>query len=137
MTITSIEVSGQSTVDTTPPDILTEPVNATVPNGGSCAFRVVAQSSSVMTYQWHRYGTNLVNGGNISGATSDMLVISPASAADVASGANGYYVTVTDPGGSTNSVKCSLALGTASYLVWSGSGSTWDLDVSATWLKGG
>ena len=58
-----------------------------------------------MTYQWHRYGTNLVNGGNISGATSPMLVISPASAADVASGANGYYVTVTGPGRlSTNSV---------------------------------
>ena len=136
MTITSIEVSGQSTVDNTPPDIATEPVNATVPTGASCAFWVVAQSTSVMTYQWHRYGTNLVNGGNISGATSDMLVISPASAADVASGADGYYVTVTDPGGSTNSVKCSLGSATASSLVWSGSGSTWDLGVSANWLKG-
>ncbi len=137
MTITSVEVTGQITEDTTPPEIVTEPVNATVPSGGSCAFSVVAQSSSVMSYQWHRNGTNLANGGNISGANSGTLVISPASAADAASGANGYWVTVTDPGGSTNSVKCSLALGTASSLVWSGLGTSWDIGVSTSWSNGG
>jgi len=132
MTITSIEVTGQSTVDTTPPDIITQPVDVLVPSGASCAFSVVAQGG-ILSYQWHRNGTNLVNGGNISGATSSMLVISPASAADVASGANGYYATVTDPGGSTNSVKCALALGTANSLVYKGSG-PWDLNLSPSWV---
>lgn len=136
MDISSITVEGSATTITTPPDIITQPVPVTVPAGGSCAFSVVAQGFG-MKYQWKRYGTNLVDGGNISGATSPMLVISPASAADVASGANGYYVTITGTGGySTNSVTCSLSLGTASTLVWSGSGTTWDLGTSASWLKG-
>src|SRR5205085_9609581 len=122
---------------TTPPDIITHPVPAPFANGGSCAFSVVAQGFSV-TYQWHRYGTNLLNGGNISGATSDMLVISPAGPADVASGANGYYVTVTGTGGySTNSTTNSLALGTAANLIWSGTGNIWDLAASANWLSNG
>jgi autotransporter-associated beta strand protein len=134
MDIRGVLVSGISTVVTTPPDILTEPVAVTVPNGGSCAFNVVAQGFN-MTYQWHRYNTNLVNGGNISGATSDTLIISPASAADVASGANGYYVTVTGTGGySTNSTTNSLTLGTAKNLVWSGVGNVWDLNTTANWL---
>jgi len=134
MSILAIEVKGQSTVVTTPPDIITQPVAVTVPSGGTCAYFVAAQGFN-MTYQWHRYGTNLVNGGNISGATSDTLVISPTTAADVASGANGYYVTVTGTGGySTNSVTNSLTLGTAKNLVWSGIGNVWDLNTTANWL---
>src|SRR6185436_11049733 len=97
-------------------------------------YSVVAQGFN-MTYQWHRYGTNLVNGGNISGATSDSLVILSATAADVASGANGYYVTVTGTGNyTTNSTTNSLTLGTAKNLVWSGVGNIWDLNTSANWL---
>lgn len=137
MTLLAVEISGQTTVVTSPPDIVTQPVPVTVPNGGSCAYWVVAQGFN-MTYQWHRYGTNLVNGGNISGATSDTLIISPASAADAASGANGYYVTITGTGGySTNSVTNSLTLGAAKNLIWSGSGNIWDLGTSANWLSGG
>jgi len=135
--ISSIIVNAQSTVVTAPPDILTQPVNATVPSGAACAFSVVAQGFN-MTYQWHRYGTNLVNGGSIAGATSDTLVISPASSADVASGADGYFVTITGTGGyNTNSTKASLSLGTAKNLVWSGNGNLWDLNTSANWLVGG
>jgi len=135
--ISSITVDGSVTVVTTPPDIVTQPVPVTVPSGSTCAYQVVAQGFG-MTYQWQRYGTNLVDGGNISGATSDTLVISPVSAADVASGANGYFVTVNGVGGySTNSVTSSLTLGTAKNLVWSGSGNVWDLNTSANWLDGG
>lgn len=133
MDISYISVSGQSTAVSAPPTITTEPVPVSVPNGGSAAFFVDASGFNV-TYQWHRDGTNLVNGGNISGATSDMLVISPASSADVASGANGYYVTVSGAGNySTNSTTNSLSLVTATNLVWAGTGSTWDLDTTADW----
>jgi autotransporter-associated beta strand protein len=134
MDIASITIQGQSTAITTPPDILTQPVSVTVPAGGSSAFNVTAQGFG-MTYQWKRHGTNLINGGNISGANSDMLIISPVSAADVASGGNGYSVTITGTGGfTTNSQTASLALGTAKDLVWSGSGNVWDLNNSANWL---
>lgn len=134
MEIQGVEVTGVSTVVSGPPDIVTQPASVTVPSGGSCPFNVVAQGFN-MTYQWKRYNTNLINGGNISGATSDTLVISPASSADVASGANGYFVTVTGTGGfTTNSAKANLALGTAKNLVWSGVGNVWDLNTTANWL---
>jgi autotransporter-associated beta strand protein len=133
--ISSISVTGQSTPVTTPPSIDVQPSPVSVPVGGSAAFKVVA-SGFGMTYQWHRFGTNLVNGGNISGATSSMLVISPVSA-DVASGLNGYYVTVSGTGGfTTNSVTNSLSLRSAADLVWAGSDSVWDLANTADWLNG-
>jgi autotransporter-associated beta strand protein len=134
--ISSIQVDGSVTVISTPPDILTQPTSVTVPNGGSCAFNVVAQGFG-MSYQWKRYGTNLLNGGNISGATSDTLIISPVSAADVAIGGNAYSVTVTGTGGyTTNSQLASLTLGPAKNLIWAGVGNTWDLNTSANWLDG-
>jgi len=135
MGITSVEVNGLSSAVTAPPDILTQPANVTVPTGATCAFNVVAQGFN-MTYQWHRYGSNLLDGGNISGATSDTLVISPAGAVDVASGANGYYVTITGTGNySTNSTLSSLSLGAAKNLIWSGNGNVWDLNTTANWLN--
>ena len=134
--ISSLKVDGVSTVVTTPPDIITQPSPVSVATGGSAAFSVVAQGFG-MTYQWHRNGTNLLNGGNISGANSDTLIINSASTADVASGGNGYYVTVTGTGGfSTNSTTNALSLRTAANLVWSGSGNVWDLATTPNWLNG-
>jgi autotransporter-associated beta strand protein len=137
MDISSIRVTGQTTPVTSPPSIDVQPSPVSVPVGGSAAFNVQATGFGV-TYQWHRYGTNLTNGGNISGATSSTLVISPVSAADVASGVNGYYVIVSGTGGfTTNSVTNSLTLRTAVNLVWAGSDSVWDLATTADWLNGG
>src|ERR1035441_5650307 len=134
--VNSITVSGKATAISGPPDITSQPSAASVPAGGSCAFMVSASGYN-MTYQWHRYGTNLLNAGNISGATSDMLVVSLASSADVASGANGYYVTVFGAGGySTNSITNSLSLRTAANLTWAGSANVWDLNNTADWLAG-
>ncbi len=131
--ISSITVSGSVTAISSPPTITTQPLPVIVATNGSCAF-VVAANGFDMTYQWHRHGTNLLDGGNISGATSPMLVISPAGPADVASAANGYYVTVSGAGGySTNSVTNSLTLIPATNLIYSGSG-PWDLNTSPSWL---
>jgi autotransporter-associated beta strand protein len=135
--ISSINITGQSTPVTTPPSIDVQPSPVSVAPGASAAFNVVATGFGVR-YQWHRFGTNLVNGGNIAGATSSTLVISSASAADVASGANGYYVTVSGTGGfTTNSVTNSLSLRTAANLVWAGTDSIWDLATTTDWLNGG
>ncbi len=134
--ISYIEVSGSVTVVSGPPIIDQQPVDVTVANGGSCLFNVAATGFN-MTYQWHRKGTNLLNGGNISGATSSTLVINNASAADAASGANGYYVTVTGAGNySTNSTTNSLTLVTAQNLIWSGAGAVWDFNTSPNWVGG-
>jgi autotransporter-associated beta strand protein len=137
MDIASIVITGQSTPVTTPPVIVVQPAPVSVASGGSCAFTVSATGFG-LEYQWHRYGTNLANGGNISGATSDTLIVSSAGPADVASGLNGYYITITGTGGySTNSVTNSLSLRTAANLTWSGSGNVWDLAVTSDWDNGG
>jgi autotransporter-associated beta strand protein len=138
MDMTSVMVTGISTPNTNPPNITLQPLPAVVPSGGSCDYVVGAQGIGTLTYQWHRNGTNLLDGGNISGATTDTLIVSPATASDVASGANGYYVTITQPGAngplSTNSNIVPLTLGTARNLVWNGPGTVWDLNTSANWL---
>lgn len=131
--ISSIKVDGQTTTVTAPPDIVTQPIPATVPSGGSCLYSVVASGFN-LSYQWKRNNTNIANGGNISGATSDTLIISPASAADALSN---YYVTVSGAGGySTNSATNSLTIAAGKNLVWSGVGNVWDLNTSTNWLDG-
>jgi gliding motility-associated-like protein len=82
--VTSVNVSleiGASTV------ITTVPVSQTVCEGDSVSFIVVASGSN-LSYQWRRGTVNLVNGGNISGATSDTLTINPATLSDVATNYN-------------------------------------------------
>lgn len=134
--VSSVVVSGSVTPITGPPTITLQPVPVLVAANGSCAFSVAADGVNV-TYQWHRNGTNLLNGGNISGATSSQLVISPVAVADAASGtgANGYWVTVTGAGPfSTNSVTNSLTIVTATNLTWTGfGGNTWDVANTVSW----
>jgi autotransporter-associated beta strand protein len=134
MDITSIQVHGHSTPVTSPPLIISQPASVTVPNGASCAFSVSAIGFG-MGYHWHRNGTNLLDGGNISGSTKNLLVISPAGSADVLSGANGYSVTISGTGGfSTNSITNSLAFTTATNLIWNdNANTTWDITNSINW----
>jgi Immunoglobulin domain len=82
-------------VDNADPAITANPVNQRVIVGGTATFQVTATGASAISYQWHRYGTNLLNGGKISGATSATLTISDCQAADATS----YYVTVSDTAG--------------------------------------
>ena len=135
--ISSIKVDGSVTVAAVPPTITQQPVGVTVATGGACPFIVTATGNNVV-YQWRRNGTNLLNSGNISGATSSMLVITNASAADALSGANGYYCIVSELGGaSTNTVTNSLTLVAARNLIWNGAGANWDLTNSPNWNSAG
>jgi gliding motility-associated-like protein/uncharacterized repeat protein (TIGR01451 family) len=70
----------------TAPVIVTQPVNQTVCSGSSVSFTVAATGSG-LTYQWRKGIVNLINGGNISGATTATLTINPASISDTSS----YY----------------------------------------------
>jgi len=65
------------------PLIITPPANQTVCAGSSASFTVTAAGLG-LTYQWRKGAVNLVNGGNISGANSATLTISPAGLADAA-----------------------------------------------------
>ena len=137
MDVSSILITGISTPNTNPPIFTQMPATVTVATNGSCAFFVTAVGPGV-TYQWHRNGTNLIDGDNISGSKSDQLTISPAGPADVLSGPNGYYVTATATGVgnnlTTNSVTNYLALVPVTNLVWSGAGTVWNLNSNTYWF---
>ncbi len=72
--------------------------------GGSVSFSATAVGTGV-TYQWRNGTVNLMDGGNISGATSPTLTISPVSISDASSN---YNVVIT--GACTSSVT-PLSLG--------------------------
>jgi hypothetical protein len=131
--VSSIVISGMSSAPSGPPTITSEPSSVLVTTNGSCAFTVSAEGN--VTYQWQRNGTNLVNGGNISGATSDMLVISPATTTDQLSQANGYDVVVTIVGlFSAYSTTNSLTLIASTNLIWTDNDSdVWDVNNSINW----
>lgn len=71
--------------------IITQPADQVACVGGSADFSVVASGTN-LTYQWRKGLVNLVNGGSVSGATSDTLVINPVSSSDYAAN---YNVVVT------------------------------------------
>lgn len=92
-------------VSATAPAIDVHPVDVNVAPGGTASFTVHLVDATGVTYQWQHARTNLVNGGNISGATTSTLTVANASDADVGA----YRVVVTNNGGATSSNEASLA----------------------------
>lgn len=78
-----------------PPTITQPPVAQVVIQGQTLSLTVVADGTQPLTYQWKRDGTNLANGGRISGANTATLTIQNAQLAD-APGNSGYSVAVTN-----------------------------------------
>ncbi|MES2555873.1 MAG: ice-binding family protein [Bacteroidota bacterium] len=74
-----------------PPSIITQPVDMTVCSGDSAAFTVAATGSN-LTYQWRLGAVPIINGGAVSGANNDTLIINPATAVNAATN---YNVVVT------------------------------------------
>lgn len=73
----------RSTFEIPAPEINTQPVSQAICPGGTANFSItVSVSGTEIQYQWEKNGVALVNGGNISGATSANLVISNVSADD-------------------------------------------------------
>jgi len=77
---TSINVS--LTINSSP-TITSQPSNQTACIGSSVTFTVAA-SGTGLTYQWRKGLVNLLNGGNISGATTASLIINPVALTDAA-----------------------------------------------------
>jgi len=93
-----------------PPTITTQPTNQTVCDGSSATFTVSATGTS-LTYQWRKGLVNLINGGNISGATTATLTINPASITDVSANYNVVISGAVTPSVVSNNV--SLIINTA------------------------
>ncbi|MBI2927593.1 MAG: HYR domain-containing protein, partial [Verrucomicrobia bacterium] len=74
----------------TPPSITAQPVSQTVVSGSPVSFSVTATGAG-LAYQWRKDGVNVITGGNISGATSSTLSITPAASSDAGS----YDVVIT------------------------------------------
>jgi len=89
-----LKLNGSSVVASSAgPTITTQPASQTVAAGTNVTFTVVATGTpSAFTYTWLKGTTPLVNGGNVSGATTASLTLSNVSTSDAAS----YFVTVSN-----------------------------------------
>ena len=67
------------------PLITVQPESQTNNNGATVTFLVSAVVFYPVGYQWQKNGTNLVNGGNILGATSNILTVTDIADSDAAS----------------------------------------------------
>lgn len=112
------------------PAIATQPVAVSVANNYPAVFSVGATGGG-LTYQWRRNGTNLPDGGNISGATTPILTVYPATAADAQPTGTGYDVIVFGSCGGlfSTSSRVALTIQSPGNLVWQGGNpnTNWDL----------
>jgi hypothetical protein len=90
------------------PNITTQPINKTLCASGSASF-TVSSTGSGLSYQWHKGSTNLVNGGNISGATSATLLINPVTLADASINYNVIVSGAYAPADTSNYVSLSVS----------------------------
>lgn len=88
------------------PTITTQPADQIVIAGGTASFSVTANGGSPLQYQWRKAGIDLTDGGNVSGANSNLLVLASVSSGDVAD----YRVVVTNSFGSVTSLVASLSV---------------------------
>ncbi|MBC8096986.1 MAG: immunoglobulin domain-containing protein [Akkermansiaceae bacterium] len=100
---------------TNPPGIITHPLSRSVKSGTNVSFTVLAQSTSPLSYQWRKNGTNLFDDGRIGGAASAALAISSLVEAD--SGL--YSVLVTNAYGSVISSNAVLLVNPLDHFEWS------------------
>ncbi|HEY5504107.1 MAG TPA: immunoglobulin domain-containing protein [Sedimentisphaerales bacterium] len=89
-----------------PPVITAQPSSRTNNAASTATFSVVASDVSALSYQWQKNGTNLANGGKISGATNSTLTITSVSDNEAAI----YSVTVTNLTGSVTSSNATLTV---------------------------
>ena len=76
-----------------------QPASQTAYSGDNVALSVAVSGSRPFSYQWQKDGTNLLDGGNLSGSTRRVLTFTGVTTND----AGIYSVLVSSPAGSTNS----------------------------------
>lgn len=96
----------ESTAPPGSPVITNQPVQVSIAPGENAVFTVGVSNTAGASYQWQHAGTNISNGGNISGANSSTLTISSVSTADVGH----YRVLVSNTSGSVYSADATLTM---------------------------
>ena len=102
-----------------PPVLTSLPASQVATTGSNVAFRVTVTGTTPMTFQWKLNGTNLSNGGRLSGVNSNVLSIANAQAGD----AGNYSVAVANVLGAAETAPVLLVVipfGTIAT-VWSNS----------------
>ena len=94
------------------PLITVQPQSQTNNAGATETFFVSATSLQPIGYQWQKSGTNLVDGGNISGATASTLTITDISDGDAAS----YSVIVSNSYGAVTSSNAVLTVNDSLFI---------------------
>lgn len=79
----------------TPPVITAQPTNQAVLEGTTASFNVGTSPNALINYQWQENGTNLTDGGNISGSATGTLTVTGVTATNVGS----YSVMVSNAAG--------------------------------------
>lgn len=123
-----------SVIVNTAPSIGSQPSTANPAVGASASLTVTATGGG-LSYQWRRDGTNLVNGGNISGATSATLVVNPVALSDGVAAINGYDVVVSGTcAPAATSTRVAMNVQIPKNLTWVGDNTfnLWDT-TSANW----
>ncbi|MGO9586784.1 MAG: immunoglobulin domain-containing protein [Limisphaerales bacterium] len=88
------------------PYIVMQPASQTVLTNTTVTFTVTALGAPTLVYQWQKDGTNLVDGGNVSGSATATLTLTDVQAADAA----GYTVVITNAIGSVTSSNAVLTV---------------------------
>ena len=92
------------------PSITSQPTPVVTATNSIAVFTVLA-SGSALNYRWYRNGSGLTDVGHVAGSGTSTLVISPATTADAANPAQGYYCVITnDCGTASVSTTNSLTL---------------------------
>ena len=99
----------------TPPAILVQPISQTIKSGSNVTFAVSAQGSFPLAYRWQKNGTNIFDGGRISGTTNAILNISTALESD----GGQYAVVITNNYGSVTSLTATLLVTPLDHFEWS------------------
>jgi len=120
------------------PNITTQPVPATVATNGLATFSVVSDGTG-LGYQWYKNGVGLADGGHVSGSMTATLIISPATTADQATTAAGYYVIITNRCNMVTAISTTnaLILDAAANIVWQGGNpnTNWDTGTTPNWTN--
>jgi subtilase family serine protease len=89
-----------------PPVFSSEPVSQSAVAGENALFSASVIGSTPLVYQWRQNGTNLVNGSNLSGATSNVLSLT----AITANSAGSYTLLATNSYGTATSSVATLTV---------------------------
>jgi hypothetical protein len=100
-----------------PPIITQQPQSQVVVSYSAASFIVEATGTGPLNYQWRKGGTNLVDGGNMSGSATTNFNLASVSLSD----AGNYDVVVSNPYATTNSAVAVLTVPQTGMLLGSAS----------------